>query len=366
MRGRLEIVAVVAFLMSGAIFATQQEHPEPIVIERTGGPPTIPEVPRNELICFALYTADRGVLKLTAQLYPLEGDEARTVQLHLRRDGSWERAAETTLDETGWFATFRLEPWDGTRDVPYRITHAGGSRYEGLIRRDPVEKDEIVVAAFTGNSNTDRGPREDIVRNVKAQDPDLLFFSGDQVYDHRDHLAAWLLFGRQFGDIVGDRPTITIPDDHDVGQGNLWGEGGKVSHLPGGADGGYVMPPDYVNMVQRAQTSHLPDPPDPAPIERDIGVYYTSLKLGGIDFAILEDRKWKTGPAGLIPQQGPRPDHINDADYDPQSIDTPEARLLGERQLGFLRQWGQDWTDVVFKVVLSQTKLTMHAYDFSF
>lgn len=358
MHKKFEAGLVAVILLPGTVFGNPQETqqlPQPIVIERTGGPPTIPEVPRDQLICFALYTADRGVLKLTTQLYPLEENESRIVQLHLRRNGSWEQAAEASVDENGWFATFRIEPWDESLDVSYRITHDGGSKYEGQVRRDPVEKDEIVVAAFTGNSNSDRGPREDIIRNVKAQDPDLLFFSGDQVYDHRDHLAAWLLFGRQFGEIIKDRPTITIPDDHDVGQGNLWGEGGKVARLEGGADGGYVMPANYVKMVEQAQTSHLPDPPDPATIGQGIGVYYTWLKLGEIDFAILEDRKWKTGPAGLIPQQGPRPDHINDPDYDPRSIDVPEARLLGERQLDFLRSWGQDWTDAVLKVVLSQT-----------
>jgi hypothetical protein len=349
------IIALLLPVSGSATAQEAQQQPQPIAIERTGGPPTIPEVPRDRRICFALYTADRGVLKLTAQLYPLEEDEARTVQLYLRRNGSWEQVAEESVDGEGWLATFRIEPWAESGDVPYRVTHAGGSRYEGLVRRDPVEKDEIVVAAFTGNSNTDRGPREDIIRNVKAHDPDLLFFSGDQVYDHRDHLAAWLLFGRQFGEIIKDRPTITIPDDHDVGQGNLWGEGGKVARLEGGADGGYAMSADYVKMVERAQTSHFPDPADPTPIGQGIGAYYTWLKLGGIDFAILEDRKWKTGPAGLVPQQGPRPDHINDPDYDRQSIDVPEARLLGKRQLEFLRSWGQNWTDAALKVVLSQT-----------
>ena len=33
---------------------------------------TIPEVPRDKVICFALYTVQNNVLKLTAQLYPLK------------------------------------------------------------------------------------------------------------------------------------------------------------------------------------------------------------------------------------------------------------------------------------------------------
>ena len=75
----------------------------------------------------------------------------------------------------------------------------------------------------------------------------------------------------------------------------------------------------------------MPDPFDATPIERGIGVYYTNLLLGGIDFAILEDRKFKSGPQGKIPKMGPRPDHINDPAYDRASVDLPELKLLGDR-----------------------------------
>jgi len=345
-----------ASMPSGA-YEAHRLDPEPIVMDDTGGPPTIPDVARDKVICFALYTTQNGVLKLSAQLYPLEQNESRDVRLAIKREGQWRDVATQPIDDQHWMTTFRVENWDDSKAAAYRLTHEGGAVYEGIVRRNPIDQDEIVVAAFTGNSNKDRGMREDIVRNVRAQDPDLLFFSGDQSYDHKHHLAAWLLFGRQFGEIIKDRPTVTIPDDHDVGQSNLWGEGGKVSlaENDAGDDGGYTMPADYVNMVQRAQTSHLPDPYDPTPIKQDITVYYTSMNIGGIDFAIVEDRKWKSGPAGLVPQQGPRPDHINDPSYDPQTIDLPEARLLGERQLQFLRHWGQDWSQATMKVVLSQT-----------
>ena len=333
----------------------EPELPEPINITPNIPPITIPDMPRDQVICFALYTVQDQVLKLSAQLYPLQEGESREVYLEIERDGAWKRIATEKVDELGWMATFRVEQWEHSQDWQYRVVHPGGAKYRGRIRRDPSDKEVIVVAAFTGNSNKDRSPRTDILRNVQHHDPDLLFFSGDQSYDHEQHTAAWLLFGRQFGEIIKDRPTITIPDDHDVGQGNVWGEGGKVSKLPGGSDGGYIMTAEYVNMVQRAQTNHLPDPYDPTLIEQDITVYYTSLNIGGIDFAIVEDRKWKTGPAGLIPQQGPRPDHVNNPSYDPQTIDVPEAILLGERQLGFLRTWGQDWEDATMKAVLSQT-----------
>ncbi len=315
----------------------------------------IPQVARDQVICFAVYTTANDTLKMTATFYPLQEGEPREAWLEVQRDGKWQKVATTEIVERGWTAHFRVNNWDTTRDQKYRVRHAGGATYGGLVRKDPVDKNEIVVVGFTGNSNGDRSLKPDIIANVKAQDPDLLFFSGDQSYDHKSHYKAWILFGRQFGELTRNRPTVTIPDDHDVGQGNLWGEGGKKSTGWGATDGGYVMPADYVKEVERSQTWHLPDPYDPTPIAQGIGVYYTSLNIGGIDFAIIEDRKFKTGPMGLVPQQGPRPDHIRNPDYDPASVDVPEAKLLGDRQLKFLDAWGRDWDGVTMKAALSQT-----------
>lgn len=322
-------------------------------------PVAIPKVSESELICFALYTVHDNTLKLTAQFYPLPDDGDRHAILQIKDGDTWTAVAVAKVIEQGWTVPFRVDDWDDTRTRHYRVNYMERAFYEGTIQKNPVDKNQITVAAFTGNSvNPAHGgdiARTDIVENVKKMKPDLLFFSGDQVYNHKEHYAHWLKFGRDFGEIIRDYPTITIPDDHDVGQPNIWGAGGKASTLPGAADGGFAMPVDYVNEVQRAQTSHLPDPYDPTPIDRGITVYYTDLTWGGISFAILEDRKWKTGPAGLIPEMGPRPDHINDPDYDPKTIDVPEAKLLGERQLDFLRHWGTDWTDAKMKAVLSQT-----------
>jgi hypothetical protein len=319
----------------------------------------IPEVSKDRTICFALYTVHDNVLKLTAQLYPLEEGDPRTVRLEVKRDGKWEEVATTEVITPGWTAPFRVENWDMTREVPYRVRHGESAVYEGIVRRNPVDKDEFVVAAFTGNSiypgHGGDIPKTDIVENLKRIQPDLLFFSGDQVYDHNRHYAYWLKFGRDFGEAIRNTPTVTIPDDHDVGHPNLWGAGGKQSFVAAGHDGGYFKPVEYVQEVERAQTSHLPDPYDPTPIQRGIGVYYTALTWGGISFAILEDRKFKSGPEGLVPQMGPRPDHVTEPGYDPQDLDVPGAVLLGERQLKFLRDWATDWRHAEMKAVLSQT-----------
>lgn len=312
-------------------------------------------VPRDEVIGFAVYTHDRGVLKLTAQLHPLMPDESRQVHLDFMREGQWQTAMTQPVQELGWSAHFRVEDWDNRQDVRYRLRHGEQARFTGLIRKDPIDKDEIVVASLSCNSSRTPGPRPRMLENLKRQDPDLLFFAGDQSYHHTQHTFGWLEFGLQFRDVLRDRPVVTIPDDHDIGHPNLWGENGIATDAIRGTKGGYFYPAKYVKMVERCQTWHLPDPFDPTPVEQGIGVYYTHLRVGGIDFAILEDRKFKTGPEGKIPPMGPRPDHINDPQYDRAAIDLPGLKLLGDRQLEFLNAWTEDWTGAQMKCVLSQT-----------
>lgn len=313
------------------------------------------KVPREDVVAFGLYTVSNNTLKLSAQLFPLYPNETREVRLEIKVGDTWKEIQKQKANDLGWSALFRVENWDNTKDIPYRILHGESASFEGLIRKDPKDKAEIVLAAMSCNSNHDRGMRENYVRNINFQDPDLVFFAGDQSYDHSEHTAAWLKFGLQFREIFRNRPCISIPDDHDIGQGNLWGENGKVSVAEGASDGGYTFHPEYVKMVERCQTANLPDPYDPTPVEQGIGVYYTHLNIGGVDFAIIEDRKFKSGPMGKIPQLGPRPDHINDPNYDPKSVDLPGLKLLGDRQLKFLGDWSTINENIQMKAVLSQT-----------
>ncbi|MFP4057872.1 MAG: discoidin domain-containing protein [Candidatus Brocadiia bacterium] len=327
-------------------------------------------------ILWCQHTLSRGVLTLTAQMPPLGEKDAPTVRLQVRTDGQWRTVGEEPIHPMARTATFRVRDWDASRDVPYRAAYAligpdGQARdhyWEGTIRKDPVAKDPIVVAAFTGNADY-AFPNLQLVEHVAAHDPDLLFFSGDNIYENvggygcqraplematLGYLRKWYFFGWAYADLLRDRPTISIPDDHDVYQGNLWGHGGrKAPHGPN--SGGYTMPPEWVNMVQRTQTSNLPEPYDPTPVEQGITVYYTALVYGRVGFAVIEDRKWKTGPEGLVPPTRGRSDHVSDPDFDPRTADVPEARLLGERQLRFLRRWAADWRGTDMKCALSQT-----------
>lgn len=303
-------------------------------------------------VCFALYTVHERTVKLTAQFYPIGDYQPFTASLQIQNDSKWEFVQETEIIYPGYTAHFRLEDWDDSLEKNYRIVYKNNMYYEGIIRKNPKDKDDIVMAAFSCWSTYQKhggAGAKDIIDNLKKRKPDVLFFAGDQVYDHSDHYGNWILFGETFGDIIKNTPTITIPDDHDVGQGNIWGDGGRKSKDRNGNEGGYYMPVSYIQEVERAQTSHLPDPYDPTPIQQGIGVYYTDLTWGGISFAIIEDRKFKSGPKRVLPQK-----YYSDT----RNMDVEEATLLGKRQLDFLEAWTTDWENAEMKAVLSATIFT--------
>jgi alkaline phosphatase D len=346
--------------------------------ERTFGP----------ILC-SQYTLSRGTLKLTAQMPPLGDSDTQTAQLQVRSsdDEEWRTVAESRLVQPGYTIPFRVENWDADRDMPFRIVYElriGPEKtrthyWSGTIRREPSDKPRFVVAAFTGNKhftgalqwnhNAIWFPHNELVAAVKHHDPDLLFFSGDQVYEGDltgaqreppekamlDYLDKWYRWCWAFRELTRDRPCITIPDDHDVYHGNLWGAGGRhAKHID---DGGYIMPPEFVNMVERTQTSHLPDPYDPTPVAQGIGVYYTRVDYGGVSFVVLEDRKFKSSATVTVPEGKVINGWFHNPDFDPATqADMPGAVLLGERQLRFLRDWATDWSGGVWmKVALSQT-----------
>jgi hypothetical protein len=325
-------------------------------------------------ILFSQYTLSGGTLKITAQMPPIGQSDSQVVGLQIRTaegDG-WVTVGEAPIDRLSRTATVRVDDWNAARDAPYRLVYRWEDQdyyWAGTIRRDPVDRESILVAGFTGHQDY-AFPNEVITENVAKHDPDLLFFSGDQLYEGNagygiqrepvdvaslDYLRKWYVFGWGFRELMRDRPSITIPDDHDVYQGNIWGGGGRKIEQKDHDAGGYVMAPEWVNMVQRTQTDHLPDPFDPTPVEQGITVYYTAMNYGRISFAVLEDRKWKSGPKGLCPPTGGRADHVTDPQFDPKTADVPGAKLLGDRQLKFLADWAADWRGADFKVALSQT-----------
>ena len=334
-------------------------------------------------ILFAQYTVSRDIMKMTAQLPPVGPADAPVVKLRIRKaDGGWMDAAESAVDPDARTATFRMAGWDSDRDVAYQLTYewAAGegkktSVYSGTVRREPKDKAKLVLAAFT--CQNDLGfPHAEVALHAAAHDPDLLFFSGDQIYERvagygtqyapvdkaiLDYLRKWYLFGWAFGGLLRDHPAVTIPDDHDVYHGNIWGAGGKAT-IPGFGmeaqdSGGYKMPARWGNMVQRTQASHLPDSVDPAPVEQGIGVYFCELRYAGLSIAVVEDRKFKSAPAPLLPKGEIRNGWAQNPDFKPDKDADPKgAGLLGERQMQFLKSWAADWSGGTWmKAVFSQT-----------
>jgi len=335
-------------------------------------------------IMWSHYTFSKGILKLSAQMAPVGKEDGDRVILHLQKNGKWVKAAESSIDPMARTAIFKIEKWDNSVDTPYRLTYnfmSPGNKlkeyeWQGTVRREPLDKEEIVVAGFTGNN--DLGfPNQDLIKHVIQHEPDVLFFSGDQIYERvggygvqrtpvdkstLDYLRKWYFYGWTYRDMLKDRPSVAMPDDHDVYHGNLWGEGGKKT-IQEGTDkekqdsGGYKQPPEWVNMVQTTQTSHLPDPFDPTPVKQGITVYYTDMEYGGISFAILEDRKFKSAPRALLPKADVINGWAQNKKFNAvKEGDVPTANLLGKRQLNFLQHWAADWSENTWmKVALSQT-----------
>ncbi|KAA5546991.1 twin-arginine translocation pathway signal [Roseiconus nitratireducens] len=318
------------------------------------------------------------VMKLTALTGPLGESDNHDVELEIERDGQWQPLGKQELDPDAWTATFRVPQWDATSDTPYRVTyreqHPSGketvTHWQGTIRSNPTGR-PLRLGALTCQ-NDYAFPYEPVANNLVRLDPDMLYFSGDQLYENHggyglirrpagpailNYLRKYYQFGWAFREAIKDRPTLCLPDDHDVFQGNIWGEGGAPMDIESGgasSNGGYIEPARMVNVVHRTNCGHHPDPYDPTPVKQDISVYYGDMVYGGVSFAVIADRQWKSGPNRVDTGSG-RADHLRDPDIDPLKLDEPGLVLLGERQEKFLKDWASDWRGHSMKVLLSQT-----------
>ncbi|MEM9282544.1 MAG: alkaline phosphatase D family protein [Verrucomicrobiota bacterium] len=317
------------------------------------------------------------IMKLSALLGPMGTSDQQEVDLEIMRDEAWQAVGSESMDPAAWVATWRVPNWDEKVDTPFRLTYrerlTDGSEvpmvWAGRIRQNPVGR-PVRVGGLTCQKDY-AFPYEPVAKNLVNLDPDLLFFSGDQLYENHggygiirdeegpailNYLRKFYMHGWAFGDAMRDRPTICVTDDHDVFHGNIWGEGGEAfdTETPGNSKAGYKQPPGMVNVVHTTHASHHPDFYDPTPMKRDISVYYGDMVYGGVSFAILGDRQWKSGPERVDTGTG-RADHVYDPEWDTQALDADGLELLGERQEAFLDAWGDDWRGHTMKVLLSQT-----------
>ncbi|UNY97819.1 alkaline phosphatase D family protein [Zhouia spongiae] len=334
-------------------------------------------------ICFSQYTLHEGVLKMTTQLAPVEKIKNHKVILQVFKHNKWETIAQSVIDPLSRTAHFRKNKWNENKDIPYKVVlelplkdNIEKYSYEGIIAANPVFNDQLKAAVFSCNCHYGF-PNNEVVENTLKHRPDLALFLGDQFYENHggfryqkgpleksilDYLHKWYMFGWSYRDIFKNIPSAFLPDDHDVYHGNVWGEAGKKASVNKGwgynsqDGGGYKMPAAWVNVVQKTQTSNLPDPYDATPVKQHIGVYYTHWNYGNISFAILEDRKFKSAPKNVLPPEAKVMNgFIQNPDFNIKDHSHIEAALLGERQIRFLDDWTTNWNGAQMKAVISQT-----------
>lgn len=329
----------------------------------TGGVSQYPDRAVGPVLA-CMHSLNRSVLKLSAQLMPIDLAELPAIMLEYRSPVGWFKGPVATIGD-GFTAQFRLTDWDPSLDHEYRLVDPRSpskALFTGTVRADPGATRPLSIAlhscllpvarsldeldyspripqetAFGRYSNDNiLFPHAEMVERCEACEPDLYVFCGDQYYETYptrygrtgddallDTLYRWYLFLWTFREPLRTRPAIVLADDHDVLQGNLWGNEGSGSELPREEDGGFKYDKELVRAIFRMQCGHNPDSWDPTPIQFDIPVSYGSFVYGGTSFAFVEDRKFKDPPQ---------------TDIDPGLT---RGELLGPRQEAFLAAWGK-------------------------
>ncbi|WP_434035924.1 alkaline phosphatase D family protein [Formosa sp. 4Alg 33] len=333
-------------------------------------------VPDNSFgpILWAMYTLSRGTLKLSVQLPPIGIKDSQKIELQLSKNGKWKKEAVSTIDSASYSALFTLTNWDANQDIPYRLVYTIDGEldnYTGVFRKEPLDR-ALLFGGLTCQQ-WQGFPYRPLVENLEKSNPDMLYFSGDQIYEENggyfikrepedkailSYLGKWYMFGWAFGNVMRDRPTVCTPDDHDVFQGNLWGDGGASISFEkwktdGDANGGFVQTPKMINVVNKTQCGHLPMVSNQEVLPSGITTWYSHLVYGRISFAIVSDRAFKSGPEKIRPGKG-RIDHITER-LKPNELESETLNFMGQSQLNFLEHWTTDWEGADMKIMLSQT-----------
>ena len=313
-------------------------------------------------------------LRVGVQLMPV--DRPLVVQLETRTPEGWTPLAPPQpADEPSHYVRFVVPNWDITQAAPLRARVLGFDRdtYPFTVRAEPSSDetlavgtvsctgmmmrwaDEVVPPAPEGYQSLGRWtphvlwyPHAGITRQLLDMDVDLVFYTGDQIYEfhptsHRktndvrlDYLYKYILWHRAFREVNRSRPVIVQADDHDVYMPNVWGDGGRIM-APGAKpeDGGFLHPAPLTNLFFLTMTGHNPSPWNPGPTSGDLINYFCTFRYGGVDFAVLEDRKFKSAASD-------------------QARQTDGQTLLGPSQHAMLEDFA-GWKSDRPKIVVSQS-----------
>src|SRR3546814_926145 len=135
-------------------------------------------------VLWAMYTLSKGTLKLTAQMPPLGTKDNDQVELHLKKEGTWQLADTRKIDAAACTATFKLNNWNSGSEVPYRLIYKNNGReyqYAGTVRQEPKG-----TPLRFGGLTCQHGagfPYAPLVKNLKKHEPAMINFSADQIYE---------------------------------------------------------------------------------------------------------------------------------------------------------------------------------------
>lgn len=332
-------------------------------------------------ILSTFFTNTSDSIFLTAQLMPLKLKSSDKITLNLFNK-KVHQTFTGNYDSTAHQVRFRVPFPQNQLELNFRVKYTGNqteinNSSIGTISIAPRKKPEIMALNCNGMPFFPRDgvdyttllyPYRQIEKGYDKIEPDVLVFLGDQIYESRpempiykmpfaklDYLYKWSIWCYTFRNLTNQQPTIVLTDDHDVYQGNLWGNGGKPAKqtdkdsIPAyygktnydtwqQDNGGYFMPLEFVNLAISSQTSHLP-----APFKNKTSMgminYYTTYQYGDINFCLLEDKKFKSPPSKIeddIFNGYPVDIHLTPADFKADNVD-----LLGENQLQMLKKWVQ-------------------------
>ncbi len=317
-------------------------------------------------IWWSTYTvhSDQKVRLLT-QMAPVSGEVILNI-------GGAETRAK--IDPISYTASFEVPLLQPSQDSYYSLTYQD-TQMSGIIRAIPDGEKTLKVASLSCNDSTGF-PHTQLEKNIREHKPDVITFHGDQIYEsiggyghiitqvpdpraNLCYLRKYAMHGWTWRKILMTTPSITIPDDHDVMHGNIWGEGGKLTITEGDFNtqqdsGGYKMSPEFVNMVHRTQTGNLPFPADQPKAKNGISTYFTSWQYGPLDFAVISDRQFKSAPKQHLPEAKIHNGWAQNLEWDAKTqSDKPGLELLGPLQESFLSRWAKEKSP--FKIVISQS-----------
>jgi hypothetical protein len=292
--------------------------------------PFEPIVGDETIIAGVIYTLSAGLLKMTVLFPPLHPVESRVVHVTIRNiSHAVVTEASCLIVENTWHCPLRMPSMDAAQDYTYEVTYQpkpdGVSKfsykYNGNIPKQVAYPRIAALSCFGVDDAKDKAL---LIQALVESKPDLLSLQGDQTY--MNVLAyGFVELMYTMNEITRNIPTLVQMDDHDYGQGNLYGAALGAEN----SGDGFFRPPCIVNAIQKLAMSHMPDPVSDQHLDNGIDEYFTSYTYGSVEFAVLEARKFKSESEEV-------------------------GSLLGHEQEAWLKEWCSASTSPL-RVILTQT-----------